>query len=403
MGRNSIVVTHSTETVLDQREFELVERKGIGHPDSICDGIVEAVGHRLCREYQSRFGVILHHNIDKSFLVAGQSLPRLGGGKIVQPMRFILGDRAVHEFRGEKIAVGRIAELATRDWINSHLRFVDPQQHLVFQNEIKPGATELVDNFLRRKIGANDTSVGVGYAPLSPTEALVLALERKLNSAVFKQAFPESGEDIKIMACRRGRTLQLVVAIAFLDRYVISLEDYFLKKEQLRQEIQRFVESQAQSFSTVSVVLNALDDPERGEAGIYLTVLGTSAESGDSGQVGRGNRVNGLIAYNRPSTTEAAAGKNPISHTGKIYSVLSQQLAEKICATFPEVSEVNVWLCSQIGQPLDAPLLAGAEIKIAAGGRAEQLTAAVADLISCELLQVDRFVSQLSAGAFPLL
>ena len=65
---------------------------------------------------------------------------------------------------------------------------------------------------------------------------------------------------------------------------------------------------------------------------MYLTLLGTSAEQGDSGQVGRGNRVCGLISLNRPMSVEAAAGKNPVSHVGKIYNVLAHELAMRIYA-----------------------------------------------------------------------
>ena len=318
MDRNRIRVTAVAAPPLDQQDFELVERKGIGHPDTICDEIVEAVEHRLCREYQRRFGRIMHHNIDKSFLVAGQSHPRPGGGTLVQPMRFIIGDRAVYEYEGARIPLAELAEQAVADWFRTHLRFVDPVRHLVFQNEIAPGSAELVDSFSRRWIGANDTSVGVGHAPLSPTEELVLAIEQWLNSSDFKNSFPVSGEDIKLMACRRGRDLDLVVAMAFVDRFVESVSGYFLKKAEILQRIQDFAEHRSTAFRSVKVALNMLDDPARGEDGIYLTVLGTSAEAGDSGQVGRGNRVNGIISYNRPTTTEAAAGKNPVSQTGQL-------------------------------------------------------------------------------------
>ncbi|MBN2791934.1 MAG: methionine adenosyltransferase [Desulfuromonadales bacterium] len=400
MDRNNVIITSSRDPMMDQQEFELVERKGTGHPDTICDAVVEAVGRQLCREYQARFGRILHHNVDKSFLVAGQSQPRPGGGEIIQPMRFILGDRAVHEFQGKKIPLAEIAEQAVSDWFKSHLRFVDPQQHLVFQNEIKPGSDELIDSFLRRKIGANDTSVGVGYAPLSSTEELVLALEKWLNSAAFKTAFPVSGEDIKIMAYRRARNLKLVVAMAFVDRYVESLNSYFTQKAKVLDEIQRFVESHTETFAAVNVELNALDDRSRGEAGLYLTVLGTSAEAGDSGQVGRGNRVNGIISYNRPATTEAAAGKNPVSHTGKIYNILSHQLAAKIHATLPEITEVNVWLCSKIGQPLDQPLAVAAEIKTAGGIPPARLRNQVAEIVFTELAGIDTFSAQQTQNPF---
>lgn len=388
MDRSKIIVTGSIAPAIDQQEFELVERKGIGHPDTICDDIVEAVEQRLSHEYLNCFGRVLHHNIDKSFLVAGQSRPCLRGGEILQPMRFILGDRAVHEFQGKKIPLAEIAGQTVSDWFKVHLRFVNPQKHVVFQNEIKHGSVDLIDSFQRRKIGANDTSAGVGYAPLSPTEELVLALEQWLNGDAFKNSFPESGEDIKIMACRRNRDLNLIVAMAFVDRYVESVDGYFARKSRILEEIRYFVASRASAFSAVNVELNTLDDQGRGDAGLYLTVLGTSAEAGDSGQVGRGNRVNGIISYNRPSTTEAVAGKNAVSHTGKIYNILSHRLAANILAALPEVSEANVWLCSKIGQPLDRPLLAAAELKTADAALRVELRRKTEDIILAGLAEL---------------
>ncbi len=192
---------------IEEQPVELVERKGVGHPDSICDAIMEATSIKLCREYQERFGRILHHNIDKGLLVAGRTAPQLGGGKVVEPMRLIFGDRGTYEYLGVNIPIGEIAESAARNWLQEHLRFVDPLKHIVFQNEIKPGSGELTDIFSRKVIGANDTSAGVGYAPLSETERLVLAAEKFLNAPSFKNSFPEVGEDIKVMGYRLGKNL----------------------------------------------------------------------------------------------------------------------------------------------------------------------------------------------------
>jgi S-adenosylmethionine synthetase len=89
---------------------------------------------------------------------------------------------------------------------------------------------------------------------------------------------------------------------------------------------------------------------------MYLSVLGTSADDADSGAVGRGNQVNGIIALHRPRGSEAAAGKNPVSHVGKIYSVLTHLLADQIYTQVSGVREVVVWLCSRIGDPVDRPV-----------------------------------------------
>jgi S-adenosylmethionine synthetase len=383
---------------MEEQPTELVERKGTGHPDSICDAIMDAVSVELCRAYLDRFGRILHHNIDKGLLVAGRTAPRLGGGTVEEPMRLIFGDRATYEHAGLRVPVGEIAEATARRWLRGHLRFVDPEAHIVFQNEIKPGSPELTDIFSREVITANDTSAGVGYAPLSETERLVLATERYLNSTAFKATFLEAGEDIKVMGYRFGRHLTLTVALAFVDRFIPDVKTYFERKAAIHDELQAFVTREARSLDEVTVDLNTLDDPGRGEGGIYLTVLGTSAEGGDGGQVGRGNRVNGVIAFNRPSTTEAAAGKNPVSHVGKIYNLLSHEIAGHVYREVPGIREVTLWLCSQIGKPIDQPMMAAAQLILEPEVALEDVQAPVATVIDRELAGIHAFTQRLAQG-----
>jgi S-adenosylmethionine synthetase len=396
----NITVERSDAAPMEEQPFELVERKGIGHPDTICDSIMEAVCIDLCREYQSRFSHICHHNIDKGLLVAGRSLPKTGGGMILEPMKLIFGDRATYSCNGQLVPVGEIAEAAAKRWIRENLRFVDPDEHLLFQNEIKPGSPELTDAFTRKVIGANDTSVGVGYAPFSDTERIVLATEQLLNSPGLKARFPEAGEDIKIMGCRNGRKLQLTVAIAFVDRFIPNAQHYFERKAALRDELLAFVESQNCAFDSLEIDINTLDDPSRGEDGLYLTVLGTSAEGADGGQVGRGNRVNGLIAFGRPQTTEAAAGKNPVNHVGKIYNVLSHEIAARIHREVAGVREVAVFLCSQIGRPVDQPLIASARITPEPDANMAELQSRATSIIDGELEGIEIFCQKLADGQY---
>jgi S-adenosylmethionine synthetase len=383
---------------MEEQPTELVERKGVGHPDSICDAIMDAVSVELCRAYIDRFGRVLHHNIDKGLLVAGGTNPALGGGTVDEPMRLIFGDRATYEYRVVRIPVGEIAEATAKSWLRGNLRFVDPDAHVVFQNEIKPGSPELTDIFEREVVGANDTSAGVGYAPLSETEELVLATERYLNSTAFKAAYPDAGEDIKVMGYRFGRHLTLTVALAFVDRFIPDETTYFERKTAIRDDLQWFVERQQRTIEQVTVDINTLDEPGRGAGGMYLTVLGTSAEGGDGGQVGRGNRVNGVIAFNRPSTTEAAAGKNPVSHVGKIYNLLSHELANRIYLEVEGIREVTVWLCSQIGHPIDRPLMAAAQVVLAEGAVLEDVRGPVTGVIDRELAGIRHFTQRLTQG-----
>ncbi|AQV02825.2 methionine adenosyltransferase [Desulfococcus multivorans] len=398
----TVVIEPSRCKPVGRRRVELVERKGIGHPDTICDAVQEAISVALCRAYQEEFGRILHHNIDKSLLVAGSSTPRPGGGRVTAPMRMVIGDRATTVCGNRRIDVDAVVRATVGEWFRKHLRFVDPTVHLVLQNELKPGSAQLGDIFDREVMGANDTSAAVGYAPLSETEALVLAAERFLNSADFKKRYPETGEDVKVMACRRDRHLTLTVATAFVDRFIPDNRTYFSRKAEIKSVLEAHLAERLKTIDTVTVDLNCLDDPARGDAGMYLTVLGTSAEGADGGQVGRGNKVNGLIPLNRPVGTEAAAGKNPTSHVGKIYTLFTHRLAGEIHARVPGVEEVYVWLCSQIGRPIDQPLIASVALSLAAGTTVKAVSTDIEALVRQELDDIHAFTQALAEGAFPV-
>lgn len=387
-----------------RREVEFVERKGLGHPDSICDSVMEAISVALSQAYVKAVGHVLHHNVDKGLLVAGQTTPKLGGGTVEIPMRLVIGDRASSVFGNKTIPVGEIAEATARDWFRKHLKHVDPDKHLVVQNELHPGSAELSGIFDANRpsptlgLVANDTSVGVGFAPLTETEHLVLAAEHFLNSPEFKQEFPETGEDVKVMAVRRGRKLEMTVAIAFIDHYFWQEETYFHRKAAVWQALTEFLQTKLHDLDSINVKINTLDREGQGLDGMYLTVLGTSAEGADGGEVGRGNRVNGLITFCRPMTMEAAAGKNPVSHVGKIYNQLARQIAERICQQVDAVEEACVWLCSRIGAPLDEPWVASVQVALAPGAAIGDVQAPIQKIVGQEVVTVSELTQRLIRG-----
>jgi len=397
-----VVETYKGESVTDH-QVEIVERKGTGHPDQMCDSMMEAISIALCREYLREFGTILHHNIDKGLLAAGRVEKRFGGGIVLRPMELIIGDRATFTAGGKEIAVGDIAIEAAKSWLRGNLRFADPDRHLHCRVVLAPGSEELADIFSRPGAVrvANDTSAAVGYYPLSPTEIAVLGMERFLNGREFKGKYPESGEDVKVMGSRRGEELDLTVAMPLLAPLVMSEAEYFLRKEAMRKEMLQFL-SESTGLSKASVHFNTLDEPGRGLGGVYLSLLGTSAEDADSGQVGRGNRVNGLISINRPMGTEAAAGKNPVSHVGKIYNVLAHRVAREIYQEIEGVKEVYVLLLSRIGAPIDRPQMASAQLLLERGRRIGEITRRVEDVFQRELGAINEFCAALGRGEFPV-
>lgn len=388
----------SARLPVGRQAMEIVERKGKGHPDTICDSIAESVSHALCRMYLQMAGQVLHHNVDKMLLVAGQSKPKPGGGQINEPFRLILGDRATSSWNGKAFPVHEVAESKAREWIKDNLRYADPARHVILQNELQPGSAELTGIFQQCVPTANDTSAAVGSAPQTETERLVLAAERFLNSAEFQKRFPATGEDIKVMGVRQQRSLRLTIAIAFVDRFVPDLATYFRLKDDTRNELLAHLQPQLHALDNLEIEINTLDDPHRGEDGAYLTVIGTSAEGADGGEVGRGNRVNGLINLSRPMSMEAAAGKNPVSHVGKIYNVLALELAQSIVTKFDAVQEANVWLCSQIGHALNEPWAISVDLVLAKDAPLSDIAKPVRSLVMGELQQVDKLLDRLIRG-----
>jgi S-adenosylmethionine synthetase len=362
------IVLESACVPLAEQPTEIVERKGIGHPDTICDAAMEQVSIDLARAYREACGRVLHFNADKGLLVAGQVDCRLGGGFVISPMRMVIGDRATFEWKRTRLPINDIAERAVYRWFRRHLPLVKPIKDLVCQVELKPASPEL-RSVAERRGGpvANDTSAAVGYAPLTPTERLVLQTEQFLNSGPFKKEFPDTGQDVKVMGVRTNREMMLTVAMPLLSTKITRESQYFSRKAEIVRALRRFVGRQAGPQLSVDIGFNVLDRRGHGIDGMYLTLLGTSAEAGDSGEVGRGNRVCGIISLHRPDGAEAAAGKNPMTHVGKIYNVLAQVLAEDIWHKVKGVRGVTVWITSRIGCPIAAPASIVVEVTLAPG------------------------------------
>ncbi|HEY6838551.1 MAG TPA: methionine adenosyltransferase [Geobacteraceae bacterium] len=396
------VETYRGKAITDH-PVEIVERKGKGHPDYICDAVMEAIAVALSREYLREFGVILHHNIDKGLLAAGRTAKRFGGGEVLAPMELTIGDRATYRVAGREIPVDAIAVGTAQKWLRENLRFVDPEKHVRFRIVLAPGSEELTDIFSRSSglMGANDTSAAVGYYPFSPAERAVLDLEGFLNGREFKGKYPETGEDVKVMALRRGKELEMTVAMPLLSSFIGSEEEYFARKNILVEEMMAFLSGHS-PFGRIALHFNTLDVPGRGLGGVYLSLLGTSAEDADSGQVGRGNRVNGLISLNRPLGTEAAAGKNAVSHVGKIYNVLAHRIAREIYGSIDGIREVYVLLLSSIGTPIDRPRMAAAQLLLEKGRKIGETKKAVAEIFARELDGLEAFCLALSRGEYPI-
>lgn len=345
----NLIVSYMARAI-DAQRTEICEHKGDGHPDSLCDGVADAISQALCGAYLRAYGEIRHHNVDKALLIGGRSHPRFGGGEVEAPMRIIIAGCADPLPAPDKVV--DLAHAAASSYLQRTLRHA--RDGLSIEVAIRVGAAQLRGTVASRAgvPVANDTSFGAGYAPYSRLEQAVLDLSSLLRSPDFRLAFPAAGDDFKVMGRRIDGSIGMTIALAFVDREVSGVRDYFVQKAAMEAWLAERI------ALNCAIRINTLDATDANdENGIYLTVTGTSAEHGDDGQVGRGNRVNRLITPSRTMSLEAAAGKNPVSHVGKLYNVLALEMARALTAETPELQEVEVQLLSAIGQPVDAPLL----------------------------------------------
>ena len=395
MKRN-IKVEALQQIPLEQQEIELVERKCIGHPDSLADGVAESISRALSRAYLEECGAILHHNTDQGEIVAGESRPKYGGGKVIRPIYMLLDGRATKQFNGINIPTDAIALESARNYLRTTLTNLNLERDIIIDCRLGTGSTDLRDVFKpcqETTPRANDTSFGVGHAPFSETETIIREVSDFIDYTL-RPKYPAIGQDIKIMGLRDGNTITLTLACAMVDRYCSGLPEYIEYKELLKEQAENVARNYTNRMVVVDV--NTADDIDTGS--VFMTVTGTSAEMGDDGSVGRGNRCNGLITPNRPMSMEATSGKNPINHIGKIYNILSTELAQECAGKVEGIEEIYIRLLSQIGKPIDQPLVASIQVLMQPDFRLQDISSDIESIIDSGLANITCMTEKIIRG-----
>ncbi len=393
MARN-IMVEQLTQTPIEKQETEIVERKGIGHPDSIADGVAESVSRGLCQMYIERYGRILHHNTDEVQVVGGQSAPHFGGGVVLEPAYVLLVGRAVTQVGDERLPYRQVAVQAAHDYIESVCTNLHVDSETIIDCKIGQGSVDLRGLYETKKLLANDTSFGVSFAPFSETEKLALETEELINGPL-KKKLPEVGQDVKVMACRSKDKIVLTVAAAMVDRYIPDKDHYIGVKEELKDLVLNLAVKKTNREVVVDV--NTADNPKAGI--FYLTVTGVSFENGDDGSVGRGNRCNGLITPYRPMSLEATAGKNPVTHVGKLYNILSYELAHRMVdEARGDIKEAHLRMVSQIGKPISEPQAASIQVILADGVKLGSVKGKVEGVVTNGLEHIGNLTERIVKG-----
>ena len=352
MPRN-IVIEKNDQKAVVERDVEIVERKGIGHPDSVADALSESVSRALSNYYYKNYGKVLHHNTDETQVVGGQSRPEFGGGNMLEPIYILLVGRATTKVNNDRVPYRTLALKAAREYLKNNFKDLDVDEDVTIDCRIGQGSVDLTSLYSQQNL-SNDTSFGVGYAPLSETDRLTLETEKYINGSL-KETMPEIGYDIKVMGFRNKDVITLTVAAAYVGKRVSSPKEYNNSKLMLKEKLIDYAKKITDK--KVNIFINTADLEKFNS--YYITVTGLSMENGDDGSVGRGNRVNGLITPYRPMSMEASAGKNPVTHVGKLYNILAFRIADKIYESAGgDIKEVNVRIVSQIGKPIDYPQVA---------------------------------------------
>jgi S-adenosylmethionine synthetase len=381
----NIDVTECGETPIEKQESEIVERKGIGHPDSVADGIAESISRELSKMYKDHYGRILHHNTDQIEVVGGQSKPDFKGGAMLEPVFILLSGRATTKVGDERLPYRSTAVRAARDYLK-RFKYLNVEEDITIDCRIGQGSVDLRSLYDTQKKLANDTSFGVSYAPFSETEKITLEAEHYINGEL-KEKMKGLGYDVKVMSLRNKDRIDVTVAVAMIGREIDDLSHYISLKEELKDRLADHLSKLTER--ELSIAINTADDHKNNV--LYLTVTGLSMENGDDGSVGRGNRVNGLITPNRPMSLEAAAGKNPVTHVGKLYNIIAMKAAEQIVAeSGNDVEEAHIRILSQIGKSIDQPQVAAVDLITASGSDFGKLSKDANAIVDEWLSNIDR-------------
>jgi S-adenosylmethionine synthetase len=343
--------------------IEVVERKGLGHPDTIADALAERMSVAYSRHCQQLFGAVLHHNLDKVYLRGGHCQTSLGAFEMTEPVTLVIGGRVSTSFGGQRIGHQILFEQTARDYLTTVLPGFDHTRWLRIEHATTDRSRfptwfhprALADLPELTSPTASDTVAVTGWWPHTPTEQLTLALERHLNQEGQGPRDQRLGQDIKIMAIRHGQHVDVTANVAVHPLAAPDTATYDEIIAEVHAELAKVADTTLGGALNYQLRVNSGDaNPYRGKRH-YLLGSGSCLELGEEGFVGRGNTTAGLIPVHRPKSAEAAFGKNPTYHAGKVYSLHAEMASRAIYAATGTPATVTI--VARHSDPLIAPAL----------------------------------------------
>lgn len=366
-----VAVAEFSMTSPDRMEFEAVERKGLGHPDTLADLLAEEFSACYSRHGLAAYGFVPNHWVDKVALIGAASSVRFGGFEIRKPITAYLFGKLTPSVEGAHLPIHELFEKAVRTIAVAGTQRSDIVDHmdLVVENTAgtapdHPAAfyrpsTVAEGRDLLGERRSNDTAFCTAYAPRTPLESLVTELEGYLTSARFRRDFPMLGTDVKVSALRVRGDIELTVCLPFHPERTPTRESYDECLAAAREKTRKFALSRLEErleFRRMTLNVNTKDQV----GGAYLTPFGTSLGKGDCGLVGRGNGYHGVVSVMRGRSAEAFAGKNPVHHVGKLYTAAAARIAEDIHVSLGLGNETI--MVARNGDPLHDPLFIGVRL-----------------------------------------
>lgn len=351
----------------NQKSIEVVERKGIGHPDTVADQLAEAVSIDFTKYCLGEFGIPLAHNVDKTGVMGGKPFIDYGVGYLVNPIRVLLNGRITRDFAGKQIPVWDIAHNAVSHQLNKALpslnvekdvRFIDEStDHSKFPYKFHPRDKDDIPEL--KKAYANDTVVVVAAYPNTPSENATLALEGYFYDESGKPKFTDVGQDIKVMLRRVNQDYRITLCVPFFSQQIKNESMYWERRDAIEKDLQKYAKTILPDAKSIDLTVNT-QDPYWGQRleskparSFYFVATGGALDFGEEGFVGRGNTRSGFIPSTRAYTMEAPYGKNPVYHAGKVLAVVADTIAQDVGKAFDCESEV--WIMPNNGDPLLEP------------------------------------------------
>ncbi|MFA5133684.1 MAG: methionine adenosyltransferase [Patescibacteria group bacterium] len=346
----------------NQQTSDIVERKGIGHPDTLADLIAEDFSNTYSKYCLKKFGGILNHWVDKIVLSGGVSELEYGSKKIIKPITAYLFGKAVDTVGDSTIPIEDMFIDSCKKVFRGVFRDKKILDAITYKIDINNGIgkehakqfyapSTKKDILTAESFKSNDTIICSGYAPYSITERLAIDIENYINSNKFKNKFAYTGYDVKVMIARTDNFFDITVCIPFIADRTPSFDFYRIGKDIILKELKKFI-SGIRYFDgnfDFSININTKDFGEHA----YLVAFGSALDKGDFGAVGRGNKYSGVISLNRKTNIEAVAGKNPQNHSGKLFTIFAHHLAWKLYKIFHR--NISIDISAKNGEDIDKP------------------------------------------------